>query len=65
MGADGLNANIIQIDGGWWTARGDYLNARKNLQEGNKAIAEYAKAKRYRAGIHFDGFRADKMSRFL
>ena len=56
------NANIIQIDGGWWTARGDYLSVRKDLQGGMKAIAEYAKSKGYKAGIHLDGFRADKNS---
>jgi len=56
------NANIIQIDGGWWTARGDYLSVRKDLQGGMKAIAEYAKTKGYKAGIHLDGFRGDKNS---
>ena len=56
------NANIIQIDGGWWTARGDYLSVRKNLQGGMKAIADYAKSKSYKAGIHLDGFRGDKNS---
>ena len=55
-------ANIIQIDGGWWTARGDYLSVRKNLQGGMKAIADYAKSKGYKAGIHLDGFRGDKDS---
>ena len=60
--ADGLKVNIIQIDGGWWTARGDYLSVRKDLQGGMKAIADYAKSKGYRAGIHLDGFRADKTS---
>ncbi|MCX6327357.1 MAG: alpha-galactosidase [Bacteroidia bacterium] len=59
---DGFDANIIQIDGGWWTARGDYLSVRKNLQGGMKAIADYAKLKGYRAGIHLDGFRGDKNS---
>ena len=62
LGADGLKANIIQIDGGWWTARGDYLSVRKNLQGGMKAIADYSKSKGYKAGIHLDGFRADKTS---
>ncbi|MCX6309087.1 MAG: alpha-galactosidase, partial [Bacteroidia bacterium] len=55
-------ANIIQIDGGWWTARGDYLSVRNNLQGGMKAIADYAKSKGYKAGIHLDGFRGDKNS---
>jgi alpha-galactosidase len=62
LSADGIKANIIQIDGGWWTARGDYLSVRKNLQGGMKAIADYAKSKGYIAGIHLDGFRADKTS---
>lgn len=56
------NANIIQIDGGWWTARGDYLSVRQNLQGGMKALADYAKSKGYEAGIHLDGFRGDKNS---
>lgn len=59
---DEKDANIIQIDGGWWIHRGDYLSVRDNLQGGMKAIAEYAKSKGYRAGIHLDGFRADKKS---
>jgi alpha-galactosidase len=59
---DEKNSNIIQIDGGWWTARGDYLSVRENLQGGMKAIAAYAKSKGFRAGIHLDGFRADKNS---
>jgi len=59
---DKFDANIIQIDGGWWTARGDYLSARKDLQGGMKAIADYAKSKGFKAGIHLDGFRADKNS---
>lgn len=60
--AEGLKANIIQVDGGWWTSRGDYLSVRNNLQGGMEAIADYAKLKGYRAGIHLDGFRADKTS---
>ena len=58
--ADRSDANIIQIDGGWWTARGDYLSVRKDMQGGMKAIADYAKLKGYIAGIHLDGFRGDK-----
>lgn len=59
---DGFEGNIIQIDGGWWTSRGDYLSVRKDLQGGLKAIADYAKSKGYAAGVHLDGFRADKTS---
>jgi alpha-galactosidase len=59
---DGFDANIIQIDGGWWTARGDYLSVRKDLQGGMKAVADYIKSKGCIAGIHLDGFRGDKVS---
>ena len=27
----GIEANLIQIDGGWWTARGDYLSVKEDL----------------------------------
>ena len=56
------NANVIQIDGGWWSDRGEYLSARDNLHGGMKALADYAISKGFRAGIHLDGFRADKNS---
>jgi alpha-galactosidase len=59
LAADGFDACLIQIDGGWWTARGDYLSVRKDIQGGMKAIAAYAKSKGYKAGIHLDGFRGD------
>lgn len=59
---DQKDANMIQIDGGWWTARGDYISAREDLQGGMKVIAAYAKSKGFTAGIHLDGFRADKNS---
>ncbi|MCF8379219.1 MAG: alpha-galactosidase [Bacteroidales bacterium] len=56
----GLDANLIQIDGGWWTQRGDYLSVKEELPEGMNGIAEYIKSNGYLAGIHLDGFRADK-----
>lgn len=59
---DGFDANLIQIDGGWWTQRGDYLSVRPDLGGGMKAIADYIKANGFAAGIHIDGFRADKAS---
>ncbi len=62
LASDGFDANLIQIDGGWWTARGDYLSVRKDIQGGMKAIATYAKSKGYSAGIHIDGFRGDMNS---
>lgn len=58
----GIEANLIQIDGGWWTARGDYLSVKEDLPDGMKAIADYIKSKGYLPGIHLDGFRADKAS---
>lgn len=56
----GLDANLIQIDGGWWTQRGDYLSVKEELPEGMSGIADYIKSKGYLPGIHLDGFRADK-----
>ena len=55
-------ANLIQIDGGWWTERGDYTKVRESLPGGIKAIADRIIAKGKTAGLHFDGFRADKAS---
>lgn len=55
-----LNAgvNIIQIDGGWWKQRGDYFASRDNLPGGIKALVENIHKAGYKAGLHFDGFRA-------
>ena len=58
----GIEANLVQIDGGWWTERGDYLSVKKELPEGMKGIAEYIKSSGYMPGLHLDGFRADKAS---
>lgn len=55
-------ANLIQIDGGWWTERGDYTKSRESLPGGIKAIADRIIAKGKTPGLHFDGFRADKAS---
>ena len=33
----GADANMIQIDGGWWTERGDYQSVRADLPGGIKA----------------------------
>ncbi|MEN8203128.1 MAG: glycoside hydrolase family 36 protein [Bacteroidota bacterium] len=54
--------NLIQIDGGWWTERGDYLSVRPDLKGGMKGIADYITGRGYTAGIHLDGFRADLAS---
>ncbi len=55
-------ANLIQIDGGWWTERGDYLSVRSDLKGGMRGIAKYISERGYTPGIHLDGFRADLAS---
>lgn len=54
-------ANLLQIDGGWWSARGDYTLERPDLQSagGMKRIAQLARSQNLVAGIHLDGFRGD------
>jgi len=54
-----IEANIIQIDGGWWAERGDYLNSRSNIAGGMKGLAKMINDNGYIAGIHIDGFRAE------
>jgi alpha-galactosidase len=56
-------ANIIQIDGGWWTERGDYQSVRSDLLPGGiKAIAARITSEGKIPGLHFDGFRGDANS---
>lgn len=55
-------ANIIQIDGGWWIVRGDYLETREDIPGGMKAIAKMISDNGYTPGIHLDGFRAETSS---
>ena len=56
-------ANLIQIDGGWWTNRGDYQSVRTNLLPGGiKAIVTRITSEGKIPGLHFDGFRADAKS---
>lgn len=57
-----VESNIVQIDGGWWTQRGDYTSVRPNLPGGIKAIADRIRANGKIAGLHFDGFRGDAKS---
>jgi alpha-galactosidase len=53
-------ANMIQIDGGWWTERGDYTTIRPDLLPGGiKAIVSRIVAEGKTPGLHFDGFRGD------
>lgn len=54
-----FNANMIQIDGGWWTERGDYTNVRPDLEGGIKGIVSRIVASGKIPGLHFDGFRGD------
>jgi alpha-galactosidase len=56
-------ANMIQIDGGWWTERGDYKSLRANMLPGGiKEIVSRITAEGKTAGLHFDGFRGDANS---
>ena len=53
------NSNLLQIDGGWWTQRGDYTSVRDDLAGGIKSLASNIAAAGMTPGLHFDGFRAD------
>jgi alpha-galactosidase len=56
-------ANMIQIDGGWWTERGDYKSIRPDLLPGGiKEIISRVTSESKIPGIHFDGFRGDANS---
>ena len=55
--------NMIQIDGGWWTERGDYKTVHSGLLSGGiKEIVSRIVAEGKTPGIHFDGFRGDEAS---
>ncbi len=54
-------ANLVQIDAGWYSARGDY-SVRANLAAGMKDIADRIKAAGMTPGIWIDGFRANSTS---
>lgn len=56
-------ADFVQIDGGWWPARGDYMLVKPSLQpDGMKRLADLIRSKNYTAGIHLDGMRGDAKS---
>ena len=55
-------ANMVQIDGGWWIERGDYQTVRPDLPGGIKAIVSRIKSEGKTPGLHFDGFRGDAAS---
>ena len=52
------SANLIQIDAGWYSQRGDFSNSRSDLPGGMKAIADRIKSAGMIPGIWIDGFRA-------
>lgn len=59
-------ANLLQIDGGWWPQRGDFTLVRADLQpDGMKVLAGKIRDAGMTAGIHFDGMRGDMQSRIL
>jgi alpha-galactosidase len=56
-------ANMVQIDGGWWTERGDYKSLRPDLLPGGlKEIVARITSEGKTPGLHFDGFRGDANS---
>ncbi|MEI7532792.1 MAG: glycoside hydrolase family 36 protein [Verrucomicrobiae bacterium] len=56
-------ANMVQIDGGWWTERGDYQSVRPDLLPGGiKEIVSRITYEGKIPGIHIDGFRGDENS---
>lgn len=53
-------ANLLQIDGGWWPHRGDYGLLKPSLPKDSlKTLAALAKSKGLVAGLHLDGMRGD------
>ena len=54
-------ANLVQIDAGWYSARGDY-KVRTNLASNMKEISDRIKAAGMTPGIWIDGFRANSTS---
>lgn len=51
-------ANLVQLDGGWWRERGDYGGVREDLgEDGMRKFAEEFRAQGLTAGAHLDGVR--------
>lgn len=57
-----VDANTIQVDGGWWTSRGDYLSTKSEIEGGMKGVAKMIESYGFTPGIHIDGFRGDSNS---
>lgn len=53
------NANLIQIDAGWYSQRGDFGNSRPDFPGGMKEVAQKIKEKGLTPGVWIDGFRAN------
>ena len=52
-------ANLIQIDAGWYAQRGDFAVSRADLPGGMKEVADRIKAAGMIPGAWIDGFRAN------
>jgi alpha-galactosidase len=57
-----LETNLVQVDGGWWPERGDYMLVHNKIPGGIKAIGARVRAEGKKLGLHFDGFRGDAKS---
>jgi alpha-galactosidase len=55
-------ANLVQIDAGWFTERGDFTTVRPDLPGGIKEMAGRIKAAGLMPGLWIDGYRADTKS---
>src|SRR6056297_4262938 len=52
-------ANLIQIDAGWYSQRGDFGQSRPDFPGGMKEVADQIKAAGMIPGAWIDGFRAN------
>jgi len=52
-------ANLIQIDAGWYSQRGDFAQSRSDFPGGMKEVAKQIKAAGMMPGVWIDGFRAN------
>jgi alpha-galactosidase len=60
-----VGANVLQVDGGWATKSGDYLDPRPIFPGGMKGLADELHRRGLQAGLHFDGMRADHNSKVV
>lgn len=57
------SANLIQIDAGWYSQRGDFAESRPDIPGGMKEIAKQIKEAGMTPGVWIDGFRANTDSK--